>query len=262
MSKRFATLPMVAAALLLGACAGPLSAPGRAQGYVVDSRNAVVKDPFSLCWRTGYWTPALAIAECDPTLAAKPGSQIAAPRAAAPVPSPAPVAPREPAAPPIAQGAPGAQVAPSAPSAPSAPTAPSVAAAPAAPKRCDGTVTLQSDELFAFNSATLSGSARSRVETEVVNRLAQCANVEVVIVTGHTDRIGSQQYNLKLSERRAAAVTRSLTGKGVPAAKIETMGMGKTAPAKFCPDSRSQKELIACLAPNRRVTVEVKGPAK
>ena len=137
-----------------------------------------------------------------------------------------------------------------------------MAAAPVAPKRCDGTVALESDQLFAFNSAALTSSARGRIDRDALSRIAGCSTVDVVIVTGHTDRIGSQQYNQKLSEQRAAAVKNYLAGKGVPAAKIETMGMGKTAPAKFCPDSRNQGELISCLAPNRRVTVEVKGLAK
>jgi OmpA-OmpF porin, OOP family len=121
---------------------------------------------------------------------------------------------------------------------------------------------LQSDELFAFNSANLTPAARGRIDRDVMSRIGQCASLDVVLVTGHTDRIGSQDYNQKLSERRAAAVKGYLVSKGVAADKIETMGMGKTAPAKFCPDSRNQAELIACLAPNRRVAVEVKGPAK
>jgi OmpA-OmpF porin, OOP family len=47
-------------------------------GYVIDTRGAVVKSGFGECWRTGYWTPAMAIAECDPGLvksaAAKPAA--------------------------------------------------------------------------------------------------------------------------------------------------------------------------------------------
>ena len=59
-------------------------------GYVLDSRGDVVKDPFGLCWRTGYWTPALAIAECDPDLVKKEAAAAeAAPAAAAATPKPA-----------------------------------------------------------------------------------------------------------------------------------------------------------------------------
>jgi OOP family OmpA-OmpF porin len=81
-----------------------------------------------------------------------------------------------------------------------------------------------------------------------------------VLVTGHTDRLGSQQYNQKLSERRAAAVASYLASKGVAKDKIETLGMGKTQPVPgvVC-EQKNRKALIACLQPHRRVEVEVKG---
>ena len=83
-----------------------------------------------------------------------------------------------------------------------------------------------------------------------------------MLVTGHTDRIGTQAYNQKLSERRADAVRDYLVSKGVAKDKIETLGMGKTQPLPgvSC-NQKAMKELIACLAPNRRVEVEVKGEA-
>ncbi|MEW6294060.1 MAG: outer membrane protein OmpA [Pseudomonadota bacterium] len=62
-------------------------------GYVIDQRGDVAKSGFGLCWRTGYWTPAMAIAECDPDLvpkAAAPAAPAAAP--AAPVAAPKPAA--------------------------------------------------------------------------------------------------------------------------------------------------------------------------
>jgi OmpA-OmpF porin, OOP family len=81
-----------------------------------------------------------------------------------------------------------------------------------------------------------------------------------VLVTGHTDPIGSQAYNQKLSERRADAVRDYLVSKGVPKDKIETLGMGKTQPIPgvVC-NQANLKEKIACFAPLRRVEVEVKG---
>jgi len=83
-----------------------------------------------------------------------------------------------------------------------------------------------------------------------------------VIITGHADRLGSQSYNQKLSEKRASAVQAYLAGKGLKAEHIETMGAGKTQPIKSCDDKLGRKKLIECLAPNRRVTIDVKGPAK
>jgi len=77
-------------------------------------------------------------------------------------------------------------------------------------------------------------------------------------VTGHTDRLGSDGYNQKLSERRADAVRNYLVSKGVPKDRIETIGMGEKQPVVQC-DQKSMKALIECLQPNRRVDVQVKG---
>ncbi|HLB16455.1 MAG TPA: OmpA family protein [Burkholderiales bacterium] len=227
--------------LALAVAASPFFAsPAAAQqaGYWVDGRGAVVKDPYNLCWRTSYWTPALANIECDPDLVPR-----AAP-VAAPVP---PAAPPKP-APPVA--------------------APKPVPVPVAkPKRCDATVTFAADEYFAFGKTTLGNPAvmRPRIEKEVRQRLNQCATLEAIIVEGHTDRIGSQQANQKLSEQRAEAAKEVLIKDlGVPANKIETLGMGKTLPVKSCPDAeyKTQAALIACLAPNRRVVINIRGVGK
>lgn len=140
---------------------------------------------------------------------------------------------------------------------PAAPAAPA-----AAPKRCDATVAFQNQETFPFDRFALTQAAKGRVDRDVVGKLATCASVEAVVVEGHADRIGSQQYNQKLSERRADSVKAYLVDKGVDRTKIETIGMGKTVPAKFCPDIKKRAELIACLAPNRRAVISMKGPGK
>jgi OOP family OmpA-OmpF porin len=82
--------------------------------------------------------------------------------------------------------------------------------------------------------------------------------LEVVVVTGHTDRLGTEAYNQKLSERRADAVRDYLVSKGVPRDKIETIGMGEKQPVVQC-DQKAFKALIECLQPNRRVEVNAKG---
>ncbi len=61
-------------------------------GYAIDQRDNVVKSGFGLCWRTGYWTPAMAIEECDPDLVKK--APMAAPAAAAKPAAPAAAAPK------------------------------------------------------------------------------------------------------------------------------------------------------------------------
>jgi OOP family OmpA-OmpF porin len=100
------------------------------------------------------------------------------------------------------------------------------------------------------------------IDRDVIAKLRDVQRLELVLVTGHTDRIGSQAYNQKLSERRADTVRNYLVSKGVPKDKIETLGMGKTQPLPnvVC-NQKERKALIACLAPNRRVEVEVKGEA-
>ena len=121
-------------------------------------------------------------------------------------------------------------------------------------------ITLASKALFDFDKAVLKPEGKAAIDSEIITKLSQVQKLELVLVTGHTDPIGTQQYNQKLSERRADAVRDYLVSKGVPKDKIETLGMGKTQPVPgvVC-DQKALKELIACLAPNRRVEIEVKG---
>lgn len=231
-----ATLLMLAS---LGATAQSKDIVVDGQGevpYVVDQRNVVARSGFDLCWRTGYWTPAAAGAvkagelpvgcQCDKDVL---GADTCVPATARGVAS--------------------------------APAA-AAATAPAAPARCDFSVNLSADSTFAFNKAALTGAARTTLDQAVIAKMGNCAAIDSLIITGHTDRLGSQGYNQKLSEKRADAVKAYLLGKGVKAANVETMGAGKTQPIKSCDDKLGRKKLIECLAPNRRVTVDVKGPAK
>ena len=214
-----------------------LSATGAATNNVVRTgRYGTNNASCNLCLRTGYWTPAMAIAECDPDLVKK-----AAPAAAAP----APASTAKPAAP--APAAPAAAAKPATP--PAAPAAPSVQK-----------ITLASKALFDFDKAILKPEGKAVLDREIVSRIKEVQKLELVLVTGHTDRLGSQQYNQKLSERRAAAVAAYLASKGVAKDKIETLGMGKTQPVPgvVC-EQKNRKALIACLQPHRRVEVEVKG---
>jgi len=121
-------------------------------------------------------------------------------------------------------------------------------------------ITLASKALFDFDKAVLKPEGKAAIDSEIISRLNQVQKLELVLVTGHTDPIGSQQYNQKLSERRADAVRDYLVSKGVPRDRIETLGMGKTQPIPgvVC-KQKNMKELIACYAPLRRVEVEVKG---
>jgi len=204
-------------------CGYWLSATGTPDNNVVKSGtyNGGAGLSGNLCWRTGYWAPSMAIEQCDPDLVPKP----------APPPPPA-VAPPPPAPPP-----------------PPPPPPPQVQK-----------ITLASKALFDFDKAVLKPEGKAAIDSEVISKLSGVQKLELVLVTGHTDPIGSQAYNQKLSERRADAVRDYLVSKGVPKDKIETLGMGKTQPIPgvVC-KQKNMKELIACYAPLRRVEVEVKG---
>ena len=158
--------------------------------------------------------------------------------------------------------APAAKPAPTPPPEPRAVPAPPPPQAakpqPEAPKK-PAIVNLASTELFEFNKAVLTKEARAKIDTEVVAKLGDLRDVRYIIVNGHADRLGSTQYNQKLSEKRADAVRAYLVSKGVAADKVETLGFGKTLPVKSCPDQKERKGLIECLSPNRRVVVEVQG---
>ena len=189
--------------------------------YLQDARGVVVRSASGMCWRTGQWTPADAVPGCDGELL-----------------------------PPITK-----------------PTAPAIALPPPAtvqappPAPCDFTVALDSDQTFAFDMTTLSNAAKKRIDDEMLPRLASCARVDSILVTGHTDQLGSEQYNQRLSEKRATMVADYLKNKGVTA-QINIIGAGKAQPIKSCETKIPRANLIACLAPNRRVVIEAQGIAK
>ena len=121
-------------------------------------------------------------------------------------------------------------------------------------------MTLDSKVLFDFDKAVLKPEGKAAIDSQIVGKLSQIQRLQVVLVTGHTDRLGTEAHNQPLSLKRADAVRDYLVTKGVPRDKIETIGMGEKQPVPgvVC-DQKNQKALIECLAPNRRVEVEVKG---
>lgn len=122
--------------------------------------------------------------------------------------------------------------------------------------RVAAAIELSSDFLFDFDSAELSRNAPAAIDAQVVKVLAEAEHVEVLRVIGYTDRLGSDAYNMRLSQERAESVKRYLVSRGVPAESISTVGRGKGDPVVQCDDAR-RNELIACLKPNRRVRIEV-----
>ncbi|MGN5138172.1 porin OmpA [Aeromonas sp. 164P] len=139
--------------------------------------------------------------------------------------------------------------------------APAPAPAPAPePVIVEKQFTLSSDVLFDFNKATLKPKASEALDNLYSQIESARPKDGVSTVIGYTDRIGSDSYNQKLSEQRAQTVANYLVGKGIPASKVNVEGRGKASPVTgdSCV-SKSKRELIVCLAPDRRVEVKVEG---
>lgn len=112
---------------------------------------------------------------------------------------------------------------------------------------------LSADALFGFDSAVLSAEGQRAVQG-ILAQVREAAQVQSIRVTGYTDRIGSASYNQALSQRRAEAVRAALVQGGVPDTSISAEGRGAAEPIVQCAQ-RNRRELIACLAPNRRVQI-------
>ncbi len=120
-------------------------------------------------------------------------------------------------------------------------------------------ITVAADALFDFDKATLRPAGKQKLD-EVVAK-SKAIKLEVIIAVGHTDRFGSDAYNQKLSEKRAAAVKTYLVSKGIEANRVYTEGKGKKNPVTKpdqCPGAKSKK-VIECLQPDRRVDIELIG---
>jgi len=133
------------------------------------------------------------------------------------------------------------------------PAAPAPAAAPTTPP---DKLTFSADALFDFDSAALKPDGKTALDEFV--RGLEGVNYDVIVAEGHADRIGSPDYNQRLSERRAESVKAYLMSKGISADRIFTQGKGETQPVtgSAC-DGKSGQALRACLQPDRRVEVEV-----
>lgn len=182
------------------------------EAYAVDDRGVVTRNTTGLCWHTGYWTPAMAIHECDPDLVKKPEEVAAAPVAAP-------------------------------------------AAATTAPEK----ITFSADALFDFDKAILKPNGIQSLN-EFVQGIGNL-QYDLIIAVGYADRIGSDEYNKNLSVRRAEAVKAHLVSRGIDPSRIFVDGKGEANPVtgNSCIGDKKTKALIDCLAPDRRVEIEVAG---
>jgi OOP family OmpA-OmpF porin len=175
-----------------------------------------------LCWRDANWTPATANQDCDGAL--KPPPPAPAPRAA-PAPAPAPVV-----VPPAAVPAPKPVVVPPAP--------------------VSEKVTFAADAFFDFDKAVLKPEAKAKLD-DLVGKTSAVA-LEVIIAVGHTDSVGADGYNQKLSVNRSEAVKAYLVGKGIEKNRVYTEGKGEKQPV-------ADNKTAEGRAKNRRVEIEVVG---
>jgi len=116
-------------------------------------------------------------------------------------------------------------------------------------------VRLEADALFAFDSDKLTAEGTTLLDDMLGNLTAKALQEHKIQITGYTDRIGDDAYNLELSKRRAASVRDYLVSKGVVPGFIEMQGLGATDPVVACEGKRGAA-LIDCLAPNRRTEIE------
>lgn len=209
--------------------------------YVVDSSRVIVRNSTGQCWRTGFWTPEAAAKTrvvglplpagcyCEESMQSQavctlPAPVVTPPVTVAPPPAPAPV--------PISEK-----------------------------------VTIPADTLFNFDKDTLTADGKATLDGLLAKM--QNINLEAVIAVGYADRIGSTSYNQDLSTRRAQTIkTYLVDAGGIEASRVFIEGRGESASVtgdscnNMGTERGSNKQLVACLAPDRRVVIEAVGAAK
>ena len=144
---------------------------------------------------------------------------------------------------------------------PPPPPPPRPAPVPPPPPPSPKKVTFSADSLFDFDKSAV--KPEGKVHLDKFAAELKGTSYDVITVTGHTDRLGPNAYNLALSTRRAEAVKNYLVeSAGIPAGKIVAKGVDGANPVTKpgdCKGEKKTKALIACLQPDRRVEVVVSG---
>lgn len=121
--------------------------------------------------------------------------------------------------------------------------------------------TFATDALFQFDKAGVEQmvAGGQRKLGALAAALKGWKSIEQIEITGHTDRLGKDEYNNRLSLRRAENVRDFLIARDLPDGKISAGGQGETEPIVHCNGTKKDIGLIACLQPNRRVEIAVRG---
>jgi OOP family OmpA-OmpF porin len=173
----------------------------------------VWKSTSGQCWRDSAWTPATAAPGCDGYIVPAP------PPAPAPAPAPMP--------------------------APMVKPAPAPAPVPVASK-----VTYAADAFFDFDKSVLKPEGKAKLD-DLAGKV-KGINLEVIIAVGHTDSVGTDAYNQKLSVQRSEAVKAYLVSRGIEKSRVYTEGKGEKQPV-------ADNKTAEGRAKNRRVEIEVVG---
>ena len=126
------------------------------------------------------------------------------------------------------------------------------------PKR----ISLSADALFAFGRSSLSDvTPKGQQELhDVVSQLNTAySKINQIVVTGHTDSIGSEAANMALSQARANSIRQYFVNNGIPAATVSAQGRGETETLTNCNEALPRAQLIQCKQPDRRVTINIDG---
>lgn len=116
---------------------------------------------------------------------------------------------------------------------------------------------LDADTLFEFGSATLTDAAEDSIDT-LLDRRTGDWDLQAITIIGYTDRIGDEENNLELSRERAQSVADYLQQRSdMAGVDVTVEGRGEADPRVTCEDADGRDELIDCLAPNRRVELEM-----
>ncbi|MEB3754190.1 OmpA family protein [Acinetobacter sp. MD2(2019)] len=121
--------------------------------------------------------------------------------------------------------------------------------------------TLGADALFKFDKSDIQNlNPKGRVDLDnLIAELGKFKVLNAINILGYTDRLGSVSYNQKLSQDRADSIKQYLVNRGINPIIVNSQGQGSAQPVTECENNLSRTQLINCLAPNRRVVVDVDG---